>query len=619
MSPPDPPPPFQRRRRRPSATHLRLFGAVAVLVLAVVAISGFFAERALRERELARVGATLEEQAALVRELVRGIPLQASEAARLDAIADRAGEAAGIRVTLISSEGVVVGDSDVPLARLAGIENHALRPEVRAALMGRNGRDTRQSSTVGRSLLYVSLPRGEPGGGAVRVAAELSHLDAGIADLRRSLALAGAVGVAAALALAYGVSWLALRPLRELRGLTLAVAAGDLEYRIPRRFGDELGEIAEAIRTLAERLRERVDQATREKEQLRAVLDGMVEGVLVVDESNRIVLANERVVEFYGARPPLEGRSVLAALRDAELDELLGEAARTDDPVSQTLELVHPAHRTVSVQVARFPAPPGRRLGSVVVLHDVSEVARVETMRREFVANASHELRTPLAAIRGFAETLLGDMSLSDEQRRSYIEVIDRHAKRLGTLVNDLLELSRIESGQAPLDFQPVDVAAIATGLLRDCEPRLAEKRLHADSQLVGPGVAWADPQAVWQILSNLLDNAIKYTEPGGRIHIRVHGDARRVSALVSDTGSGIPERDLARIFERFYRVDRARSRALGGTGLGLSIVKHLVQSQGGEITVESELGRGSTFRFSLPRAKPHGVTAETARLAGGG
>jgi two-component system phosphate regulon sensor histidine kinase PhoR len=617
VSPPDPPPPVRRGRRRPSATHLRLFGAVAALVLAVVAISGFFAERALRERELARVGATLEEQAALVRELVRGIPLQTAEAARLDGIADRAGAASGIRVTLISSEGALVGDSEVPLERLAGIENHALRPEVRAALTGRSGRGMRQSSTVGRSLLYVSLPAGEPGGGAIRVAAELSHLDEALADLRRSLALAGAVGVAAALALAYAVSWLALRPLRELRGLTLALAAGDLEYRIPRRFADELGEIADAIRTLAERLRERVDQVTREKEQLRAVLDGMVEGVLVVDESNRIVLANDRVAEFYGARPPLEGRSVLAALRDAELDELLAEAARTDDPVSRTREIVHPARRTVSVQVARFPAPPGRRLGSVVVLHDVSDVARVETMRREFVANASHELRTPLAAIRGFAETLLGDISLSEEQRRSYIEVIDRHAKRLGTLVNDLLELSRIESGQAPLEFQPVDVAAIATGLLRDCEPRLAERRLEADSEVDGPGVAWADPQAVWQILSNLLDNAIKYTEPGGRICIRIHGDARKVSTLVSDTGSGIPERDLARIFERFYRVDRARSRALGGTGLGLSIVKHLVQSQGGEITVESELGRGSTFRFTLPRAKPHGVTAETARLAG--
>jgi two-component system phosphate regulon sensor histidine kinase PhoR len=308
---------------------------------------------------------------------------------------------------------------------------------------------------------------------------------------------------------------------------------------------------------------------------------------------------------------------VLTALRDAELDQALADAARTDEPVSHTLELAHPVRRTLRVQVARFAAPPGQRLGSVAVLHDVSELARLETMRREFVANASHELRTPLAAIRGFAETLLGDSALPEDQRRSYLEVIDRHARRLGALVDDLLDLSRIESGQAPLDHQAVDLAAVATGLLRDCEARLVEKRLAADSEASGPAVAWADPQAVWQIVSNLLDNAIKYTDPGGRIRIQIQGDTRWVRVEVSDTGVGIPEPDLARIFERFYRVDRARSRALGGTGLGLSIVKHLVQSQGGTITVESELGRGSAFRFTLPRAKPHGVTAETARQAG--
>ncbi len=617
MSPPHPTPASRPDRWRLSATQLRLMVPVAGLVVLVVAISGLFAERSLHARELDRVGSALEEQAALVRELVRAVPLVPAEAARLDALAHRAAEAARVRVTLISADGTVVGDSDVPASRLGEIENHASRPEVRAALAGDVGRDARRSATVGRSLLYVAIPTAGPGGGAVRVAAELSHLEQGVADLRRSLALAGAVGIAASLALAYGVSWLTLRPLRELRRLTQALASGDLGYPIARRFEDELGEIAGAIRALAERLRERVDEATREKEQLRAVLDGMVEGVLVVDDRNRIVLANDRLAAFYGARPPLEGRSVLEALRDAELDDLLAEAARTDDPVSHSLELVHPAHRTVRVQAARFPSSPGRRLGSVAVLHDVSELARLETMRREFVANASHELRTPLAAIRGFAETLLGDAALPDEQRRSYLEVIDRHARRLGTLVDDLLELSRIESGQAPLDLQPVDVASVASGLLRDCEARLVEKHLEADCQATASAIACADPQAVWQILSNLLDNAIKYTAAGGAIRIRVQGDPRRVRVSVSDTGVGIPERDLVRIFERFYRVDRARSRALGGTGLGLSIVKHLVQSQGGEITVESELGRGSTFTFTLPRAKEHGATAESARLAG--
>ncbi len=577
--------------------------ALAALVLVVVAISGALAERALHDRELARVGSALEARAALVRELVRDVPFAAAEAPRLDALADRAGVAARARVTLIAADGSVLGDSDVPAERLHAVENHASRPEVAAALAGGVGRDARHSATVGRRLLYVALPGPASSGGAVRVALELSELEAALADLRQRLLFAGLLGVLASLLFAYGVSWLTLRPLRELRGLTNALAAGDLDYRIPRRFRDELGEISRAIRSLADRLRERLAEATREEEQLRAVLDGMAEGVLVVDERSQIVLANDRVAAFYGARPPLQGRSVLAALRDAELDELLSQAGRTDDPVTGTLELVHPAHRSLRVQAARFPAAPARRLGSVAVLHDVTELARLETMRRDFVANASHELRTPLAAIRGYAETLLGEASLSAEQRASYLEVIDRHARRLGTLVDDLLELSRIESGQAALELQPVDVAAVAAGLLHDCEPRLREKRLDARNEANGAGSAWADPQAVWQILSNLLDNAIKYTEPGGRIRIRVEDDRRRVRVAVADTGAGIPERDLARIFERFYRVDRARSRALGSTGLGLAIVKHLVQGQGGEIRVESELGRGSTFTFTLPRA----------------
>jgi two-component system phosphate regulon sensor histidine kinase PhoR len=572
-------------------------------VLVVVAISGALAERSLHEREIARVRLWLEEQALLVRELTRGVAFAPDAAARLDDLADRAGAAARARVTLVGADGRVLGDSDVPLAKLAAVENHAGRPEVAAALAGRTGTATRRSETVGRPFFYLALPAGDASGGAVRVALELSDLDAAIGDLRRMLVAAAVLGVAASLVLSYGVTWLTLRPLRELRALTQAVAAGDLDHRIPRRFRDELAEISRAIRDLAEQLRQRVAEVTREKEQLRAVLDGMVEGVLVVDPRNRIVLANHRVAAFYGARGPLQGRTVLEALRDASLDELLRESARTDDPLGRTLEVAHPIHRTLRVQAARWPAPAAPRLGTVAVLHDVTDLAHLETMRSDFVANASHELRTPLAAIRGFAETLLADASLAEAQRRSYLEVIDRHARRLGTLVDDLLELSRIESGQAALELQAVEVPAVAAGLLRDCEARLREKRLDAACEAEGPAAAWADPHAVWQILSNLLDNAIKYTEPGGRIRVRVESDARQVRVRVADSGCGIPERDLARIFERFYRVDRARSRALGGTGLGLSIVKHLAHAQGGEVTVESELGRGSTFTFTLPGA----------------
>ena len=242
------------------------------------------------------------------------------------------------------------------------------------------------------------------------------------------------------------------------------------------------------------------------------------------------------------------------------------------------------------------------RLGTVAVFHDVTEIMRLEQIRRDFVANASHELRTPLAAISGFAETLLSNRSLSEGDRQRYIEVIDRHADRLTHLVTDLLELSRIESRKVELDVTGVDVAELSERIVEDLHEVTSEKDLIVSVERRGQPVARADAGALEQVLVNLVDNAIKYTEPGGEIVVRVEEDGDRVAVSVIDDGIGIPVEDQERIFERFYRVDKARSRELGGTGLGLAIVKHLVQSQRGTIVVESEPGRGSTFRVTLPR-----------------
>jgi two-component system phosphate regulon sensor histidine kinase PhoR len=261
--------------------------------------------------------------------------------------------------------------------------------------------------------------------------------------------------------------------------------------------------------------------------------------------------------------------------------------------------------RTLQVQAVGFSTGAGARAGTVAVFHDISELARLEEVRRDFVANASHELRTPLAAIRGFAETLLDGGALVEAERRSYLEIIDRHAQRLTHIVHDLLELSTIERGRIRLEPVELDVGELVTSWIRDSGPRLRERRLEIVHEAAGRVMAWADPHALEQILGNLLDNAVKYTEPGGRIEIRVENGDPKVRVRVKDTGIGIPEEDLARIFERFYRVDKARSRELGGTGLGLAIVKHLVQSLGGEISVQSRLGEGSTFTFTLPRRGP--------------
>jgi two-component system phosphate regulon sensor histidine kinase PhoR len=330
--------------------------------------------------------------------------------------------------------------------------------------------------------------------------------------------------------------------------------------------------------------------------------------VLVVDAKGSVLLANSRLREFYDLTGELEGRSYLEAVRDAAVDEVLREAARSEATVSRQLRVGRAAPRTLQVQAVRIAGAGATRSGIVAVFHDISELARLEEVRRDFVANASHELRTPLAAIRGFAETLLENPALGDTERRSYLEIIDRHAQRLAHIVHDLLELSTIERGRLRLEPVELDVGQLVDALVRDSGPRLRERQLTVHCSATGATQAFADPRAVEQILINLLDNAVKYTEPGGRIEIQIEEAGPKLRVRLRDTGIGIPEEDLGRIFERFYRVDKARSRAFGGTGLGLAIVKHLVQSLGGEISVASRLGAGSTFTFTLPRQPREGT-----------
>ncbi len=583
---------------------LRLIVALCVPVALVVLAAGLFAERNLRVRERARVEASVLQRAELVRELLGPASLEERDPEALWREVRRAAGAAQARVTLIGADGTVVADSEVAPDELARVENHGDRPEVRAALAGQTGASTRRSRTVGRPLLYLGVPL-EPGAGrgVVRLAVDLASVEARVAELRRELLAAAALALAVAVVLGFALASLVLRRVRELRGVVASLAAGDLERRVPWRSRDELGEIAGAINEMAAQLRWRLDAVTAEKEQLQAVLSGMVEGVLVVDREARVVLANPRLRELFGVWGDVVGRPHWEVIRRPEVETALRRAAEDKEAVVAELTLDELDGRVVQMHAIRFPAS-GELLGTVAVFHDVTELRRLEAVRREFVANVSHELKTPLTAIRGFAETLLGN-SVSEEQRAQYLQVIVRHAERLARLIEDVLELSRIESRKLVLAPEALDLDRLANAVLRDLGPQLASRQLHAQVVSAGTPSAWADRRAVEQILANLLDNAAKYTDPGGRIEVRLIGRPHEVRVEVEDTGIGIPAADLPRLFERFYRVDKARSRDLGGTGLGLSIVKHLVQSLGGEVYVDSEPGRGTTFAFTLPRP-PH-------------
>lgn len=579
---------------------LKLMVALAALVAVTVLATGYVAERALRQREMGLIERSLRERSELVRELVAGIPFESASSVQLDERARRAAAAAGARVTLIAPDGSVVADSDVAPADLVRVENHGNRQEVRAALEGRMESSTRRSETVGRRLLYLAVPL-TPGPGVVRLAVNLEEVEAAVADLRRNLLFASVIGLTAALALSFLLSWITVRPLSEMRESLGAIARGDLGRRLRPRSDDELGEMAAAINDMAEELGLRLEEVTAEKEQLHAVLAGMVEGVLVLDTDGCVTLANPRLRELLSLWGPVDGRKLLEVVRHPGIDDALRAAGDSTAPVVSEVEVGERSPRTLLIHAAAFPQE-GPAMGTVAVFHDVTELRHLENVRRDFVANASHELQTPLAAIRGFAETLVGN-DLSREEVRSQLEVILRNSARLENLIRDMRELSRVESRRVPLQPGEVDVVKLTEALLADMEPRLKECSLAVTVTDRGAVSAWADRRAVDQVLTNLLDNALKYTDPGGRITVAVEAQPEGVRVSVSDTGIGIPAEQQARIFERFYRVDKARSRALGGTGLGLAIVRHLVQAMGGEIYLESEPGRGSTFRFTLPRA----------------
>jgi two-component system phosphate regulon sensor histidine kinase PhoR len=388
--------------------------------------------------------------------------------------------------------------------------------------------------------------------------------------------------------------------------LLAVLAAAAVAARLARRAALRRSEDAAAeLRRRNEQLADRVQESDAQRTLLETVIFAMEEGVLAVGSDGRVLLANPRLRDLFAAPAALEGRSLLEAVRHAEVVDAF-EAALTQGEAHVREVTFGPApERRLRFSVAPFPSRD-ERAGAVAVFRDVTEVRRIETVRRDFVANASHELKTPLTAIRGFAERL-ADAELPDAAAKHAVEAILGNAKRLGVLVEDLLELSRIESGSVPLRAESIAVGEVAQRLLRELDPRLRTGQLESHVDAPADARVVADRDALEQVLANLLDNAIKYTPAGGRVAVRVRlAPQDRVRIEVEDSGMGIPRKDLPRIFERFYRVDPSRSRALGGTGLGLAIVKHQVQAMGGQLGVESQLGHGSCFWVELP-----GATAE--------
>jgi two-component system phosphate regulon sensor histidine kinase PhoR len=384
------------------------------------------------------------------------------------------------------------------------------------------------------------------------------------------------------------------------------MSEGDFAVHAPVRSPDEIGALGQALNVMAGRLRDKIRDLEQEQAKATAILDGMVEGVVAVDGHNLIVLMNERARAMFalGANP-VARRPFLEVIRNVDLHEVLRQSRVGDGVTRRELRLSTPLERRVQVNAVRL-ALTGEEVGVVMVLHDVTELRRLEQVRTEFIANVSHEVRTPLTAIQGYLETLLAGALEESEHARRFLEIVFRHTERLGRLLNDLTDLSNIELGKVSLRLQPTILSETVDSVLAIIRPKAESGDVALTSEVPRDlPLVRADHDRLAQILINLVDNGVKYTPRGGRVTVRgQRRDAAMIAITVADTGVGIPRVDLLRVTERFYRVDKARSRELGGTGLGLAIVKHLVLAHGGELTIESEFGQGTEVSFTLLEAE---------------
>ena len=504
------------------------------------------------------------------------------------------------RVTVISSEGEVVADSDLAPADVGRLENHRDRPEVQQALKYGMGSAIRYSATLRTDMLYVAAPFADRG--LIRLALPLSGLEQAKQRLQRSLAAALAVGVLASLLLSYVLSNVNSRNLRRLAAGASRIGRGEFGTRIPVRSYDEVGELAHVMNEMTARIEEQLERFSSEKNRLDAILKGMGEGVMVTDQHGVVTLVNPAFCAMFGTGPQVQGRQLLEISRHPDLYAACRQVLNERQEHHQEISLAG-GKATLVHWVPLLEAEALR--GVVAVFHDISALKKVDRIRRDFVANVSHELRTPVTVIKGYAETLLSGALADDPQRREqFLGVIDKHADRLTSLVRDLLTLSELESGEVAIQPRSILLEDAVRQALLLVAQRGEEKGI--TMEYVGPALAAcvsADRSRLDQVLINLLDNAVKYSGQGGKVTVEASEEGDMVRISVRDSGIGIPSKDLPRLFERFYRVDEARSRDRGGTGLGLSIVKHIVQAHGGSVRVESTPGVGSVFSFTLPKA----------------
>jgi two-component system phosphate regulon sensor histidine kinase PhoR len=604
-----------------------MIGALLVLACGLL-IARALAIRSLDQQQIAQSGQILEARTSLVAYGLQPFLTQSgalSSTPQLQAAVRDLSTRALARVTVIASDGRVLADSAVSDHLLATLENHRTRPEIQQAIATGHGTDIRTSHTTDERTLYLAVGLNSPTQAIptvfLRLGLPMITFDREVAKLHQDLALAFGIAFLIAVALSVWLAHSITKPLSEIAIAAQQLAKGDHTARIRTGSRDEVGLLADTLNHMTDQLRIKIDELSEDRSQLLAMLTSMVEGVMVLNRRGRVLQINPALERMFDVtRTEVRGRPCSDVFRHPQLDTLVSSVLTTRLNEEDEI-LLHPSGRRLHIEASVTESDRENEASAILVFHDITELRRLEIIRKDFVANVSHELRTPLTSIKGYIEALLDGAKDDPETSTQFLNIILKQSDRLNLILEDLLQLSKIESGQILFKREPLHIQSVIDRTLAMIKP-LADKKGHRLVSSVGdhlPAVL-GDEDRLMQVLSNLLDNAVKYTPEKGTITVEAHpvfddaGQPAMVTAVelsVTDTGIGIPEMDRPRVFERFYRVDKARSRELGGTGLGLAIVRHIVEGLGGRVWVEANAPIGSRFVVRLPTQQASPLVTE--------
>ena len=576
---------------------------LVVVLLAVFAVS-WYATRSLRQFYLDETAAELKVSARLVeREVLEG--LTSGETGNVDALCKELGRRSGRRITVILPPGEVIGDSEEDPDRM---DDHRNRPEIQDAIKGAHGTATRYSHTLQKTMMYVAIPVKQDGRliGVVRTSIAITSIERALRGIYKRIALVAVVVAIVAALTSLIISRRISRPMEDLERGAERFADGDLASKLAVPGTMEIGRVAEAMNRMAGQLGQRLDTIMRQRNEQEAILASMMEGVFAVDAEERLISINQAASEMLGVDPAqAHSKSIQSIARNTVLQAFVEKALEADEAIEREIALMNEGERFVQVHGAPLRDAGGQRFGAVFVLNDITRLRRLENVRRDFVANVSHELRTPITSIKGFVETLAAGAVKNPPDAERFLGIISKQVDRLNAIIEDLLVLSRLEQDAEQSDIvlerqplrKPLEDAILA------CSGKAAEKGISLKLDSADDPQARISSALIEQAVVNLIDNAISFSEPGSAVVVSAAAGEGEALVRVSDSGCGIEEEHLSRIFERFYRADKSRSRKYGGTGLGLAIVKHIAQAHRGSVSVESSPGRGSTFTIHLPSA----------------